>query len=79
VEGDEDEDDEEGGVSITRCSMEAALKAARLAYEADGQLNAARAINIYYEQGMDEHALLRLKRHILLQRRWSTCKIILNL
>ena len=25
------------------------------------------------------HALLRLKRHILLQRRWSTCKIILNL
>jgi hypothetical protein len=37
---------------ITQCSMEIALQAARMAYEAGGTFNAARAINIYYEDNL---------------------------
>ena len=40
--------------SITQSSMEAALKAAKLSFEQEGHLDVARAINLYYEQGMDK-------------------------
>jgi hypothetical protein len=40
--------------SITQGSMESALKAANLAYEQEGKLDLARAINLYYEQGLDK-------------------------
>jgi hypothetical protein len=40
--------------NITRGSLQSALKAARIAYEEGGTLDAARAINVYYEQGLEE-------------------------